>query len=555
MNTSMFITSLQQRINIIDAESWNPNYIVAIISGVVLAIAFQLILTALSVACGITAIGDLKKKYVKNRLNLDEDKNAVKEENEYSNDTDTGTPTAVKITTGFGIWSLITTSISLFAATAIALNFSLFGLNAANIAAGLVIWALFFILLFYMEMKIGSTIIGGLASTALSSFRTVSSKIKQTFETSDADKIDKVIDTTITKVRSEFDKSIDTSNIEKTIAKFFNKIEKKTPSYDQLIKDLESIASKSTTEVNQKASSGGTVRAIEKMIEKFDNDDSNKGKVEKLKSLLATVKERYNEGDDAYDSITNVITEVSDIDQKQIDDQVQKIESYLQTGDESSLDADNIKTQLSAIISNPSKSFNDIRKRFDKKTIIDLLDKNTSIEKSKIEKYAALIEDNIGNLRSTFTSDNSNDSSLQQSIESKIHAYLDSTGREELNYNGLKADLMKALNNPNESLSIIKNRIGMMDKQTLRALLTSSTNISDGDIDKVVDKIEEAKTDTLSQIKEIEKRANRKIENLKRKAVIKSENARMAAASASWWLVATSVISALAAIGGTAVTF
>lgn len=39
-----------------------------IIAGVILALAFQVILTAISVAAGITAIGDIKEKYVKAQL-------------------------------------------------------------------------------------------------------------------------------------------------------------------------------------------------------------------------------------------------------------------------------------------------------------------------------------------------------------------------------------------------------------------------------------------------------------------------------------------------------
>ena len=54
----------------------------------------------------------------------------------------------------------------------------------------------------------------------------------------------------------------------------------------------------------------------------------------------------------------------------------------------------------------------------------------------------------------------------------------------------------------------------------------------------------------LQKIEDIELEANRRIENVKRKAVIQAENTRKNAAAAAWWLVISAFVSAGAAIGG-----
>src|SRR5690606_30394136 len=84
------------------------HFFIAILDGVLLALGFQFILTARSVALGITAIGDLKESYVENKYKLKDD------------DDDDGMDTGTMITTGFGLWSVITVGLSLFGATALA---------------------------------------------------------------------------------------------------------------------------------------------------------------------------------------------------------------------------------------------------------------------------------------------------------------------------------------------------------------------------------------------------------------------------------------------------
>lgn len=111
-----------------------PHFFVAIVAGVLLALGFQFILTALSVALGITAIGDLKESYVENKYKLKDNDDE---------DDDDGMDMGTMITTGFGLWSVITVGLSLFGATALAINLSLIANPVIAITLGLVIWATF----------------------------------------------------------------------------------------------------------------------------------------------------------------------------------------------------------------------------------------------------------------------------------------------------------------------------------------------------------------------------------------------------------------------------
>ena len=83
-----------------------PQFLVALIAGVLMAFAFQLLLTNFSVAFGISAIGGSS-----NSSNSDESESLGS--------------TIRKIETAVGLWTLITVSIALFIACFLAVKLSL----------------------------------------------------------------------------------------------------------------------------------------------------------------------------------------------------------------------------------------------------------------------------------------------------------------------------------------------------------------------------------------------------------------------------------------------
>ncbi|MGB7393200.1 MAG: hypothetical protein WA913_02285 [Pricia sp.] len=166
-----------------------PSFFITIFSGLVLALVFQFLLTAVSIAAGVTAIGDVKKKFVKAQARpggSDKDRDQTFEQ-DYSSDT----PMGVKLSTAFGIWSVITTCIALFGATALALNLSTIESSNINAAIALVIWGLFFLILFYLEAKVARTLIGNLISTATSGLKASAGAISSMFSSSPETKMEK----------------------------------------------------------------------------------------------------------------------------------------------------------------------------------------------------------------------------------------------------------------------------------------------------------------------------------------------------------------------------
>ena len=540
-----------QEVDLITTTNWSPNYVVAIISGVILALAFQLILTALSIAIGISAVGDMKQKYVKNKVGSNyANENGVRDEYEFDQDYSSGTSLGVKITSAFGIWSVITTCLSLFAATAIAVRMSIVSIDGTDIATGLVIWALFFIILFYLEIRIANTVIGGLINTALSGLRGTTNAIKDALAPSDTSKMNKVIDSTVSRIRNEFSDAIDTSQINDTVNRFFETAERKIPDYDTLVNDLEGIANKSG-----KKSNAGKWIAIQQVISKLiDKNSSDSGKTRQLKSLLSTVQSKYAAGANTYDSLANVAEALTPAEREQIDGYYSDFKDYFSTTSDKGLDTKSIKETLEKLFKDPTilkTMFENNIKEINRESIVDLLDKNSSVERSRINEYADKVEEQINNLKSAYYEKYNGD--IVGSVETSIERFFNSTGKPEIRYNALKDDFSQALDNPKESLSIIKNRLSRMDSGTVKALLTNNQYISEDNLDQIVSQFELAKTTVSERVSTIQSEIDRSVENVKRKAVIKAEQTRRTAASAAWWLVITAILAACAAIGGSAI--
>lgn len=127
-----------------------PQFFIALLSGLILTFGFQLLLTNLSVAAGISYVGHSSSS------NSDDDGIGVR-----------------KIGIAFGLWTLITVSLALFFACLLAVKLSLYTSALLGAITGLVVWGTYFCLLFWVSSTTVGSLIGSVVRTATSSFQTL----------------------------------------------------------------------------------------------------------------------------------------------------------------------------------------------------------------------------------------------------------------------------------------------------------------------------------------------------------------------------------------------
>lgn len=534
---------------IVDAEmEIQPKFFLAIIGGVILAIVFQLIFTALSVAIGISSIGDLKQKFASRYSSkVEEEEDDYEFDQDYSGDAGL----AYKISTGFGIWSAITTSIALFLATYLAIKLSLVTTTETSITMALVIWGAFYLIMFYLESRIVNSTIGSLISTATAGLKYSVQGIKNLTKPSKRNEIESVVDHSIDKIKQELEVTIDESKINSVVSNFLNKIDNKIPDYETLKSDLETIAKKSKSK-----NTAGKWMAIQQVLTSAINknessSNADKSKTEKLKQLLNKVKSSYSSDNSLLENAASISSEFTDKDQSEIENLLRSFEERLKTISAENFDNINNDVTIKDLIKNPRLSYalaQEMIPNLSRQNLINILDQNTSLDKSKLEYYADKVDAFVADQKLQWNKDN--DNSYIRNFESTIASYLDSTNREELAYSELKRDVKRIFDNPQDSYNIVKGRVSSFDKETLKALLLTIPGLEQKHIDAIQQQFNTAHTETKGKLKQIKQKAKQQYEMSKRKAVIKAEQIRLTAASAAWWLVITAIVSGAASVGG-----
>lgn len=549
--SASFVTASQDLVVATDSALFDGNFFPTVIAGVILALAFQFILTALSVAMGLSSVGNLKEKYAESTQNLSKSgEDNYKEQ--HLNDVES--PITVKVTTGFGIWSVVTTCIALFLATMIALNLNGVITRDAVIANSLVIWALFFIILFYFEAKVAGTIVGGLISTATAGLKASGSAVQKLFTPSDAKKVDKLIKISVDRLRTEVN-DMDASAINETIENFVNKVDRKVPDYADLKNDLQQMSAESAG--SDPMATTAKWMALEKVVTTFSNSNTKinsadaKQKLNDVKRAIAEAKEAYQKGDGTADGVKNAVATLTATDKQQIEKKIASFKSTIINATPDGFDKDQVLDQLKTIINDPTVLSDAIKNKFkglDRQSIIDYLNENTALDRDQLNQYADKIEQSVQQVAAQF--DKENEDRITARMERRVAEYLNSTGRSELRYDDLKNDFVTAFNNPKDSLDVIKSRLNKLDGASVKALVTNNRFIDEAQIDKVSQSITDAKQYVADKIIEIEEKSIQQYKVVKRKAVIKAEHARKTASVAAWWLVITAVTSAAAAVAG-----
>ncbi|MGB7393199.1 MAG: hypothetical protein WA913_02280 [Pricia sp.] len=360
------------------------------------------------------------------------------------------------------------------------------------------------------------------------------------------------MDHTLQKVRSEFDKGFNTEKISSVLDNFLSKVDNKVPDYDNLKKDLENIAKKSSN-----SGSSGKWMGVQQSVNRFisehedSSDSQKKSKAKKLRETLNTINEKYKERDGGIEGAKNVVTELSSADEQEINNRTEQFKKYLSTSEASGFSEEKLDQAIKGMANHPKMTasiLSDQIKNLDRNNLIELLSFNTNLKKENLEKYSNQVSNAVHRVSKEFDSDN--DERLTQRIEAQVAGFFNSTGREELDYDRLKQDVQRIMDNPDESLSIIKGRLATFDEETLRAVVTNNKYVDDTQIDRIVHTISDGKKQVLDKISSIEHKAHEQIEIAKLKAVVQAEHARETAASAAWWLVLTAILSGVAAIGG-----
>jgi hypothetical protein len=222
------------------------------------------------------------------------------------------------------------------------------------------------------------------------------------------------------------------------------------------------------------------------------------------------------------------------------------LENYLRNTQKEELNPQGIKRDLQLLLQDPRAglgSLGDRASQFDRATFVALLSQRKDISEEEANQIADQLESTYRSLLEQVANVQKTVQSAIDSVLGKIRDYLNSLERPELNYESIQDDFRKLFDDPQAGFESLKHRLGQFDRGTLVAVLSSREDISEADVNRILDKIEETRNSVLHQAEQIQHEVQRRFHQVKEQAQRQAVETQKAAASAAWWLFGTAIVS------------
>ena len=247
--------------------------------------------------------------------------------------------------------------------------------------------------------------------------------------------------------------------------------------------------------------------ALKARLANFDRDT--------LTQLLAQRQEFSEEQiDDILDSVEGTWMQVVTAPQKlagkaqeQYDQATSEIADYLRKTGKPELNPKGIERDLSLLFNNPKLGSKAIRQRLaamDRDTLVQLLAQRRDLSEEDVNQVISDVQSTLRKIAKAPRRAAIRTQEKVQDFQSSIADYLRSTDKAELSPTGIKRDVDLLLNDPRAGAESLKDRLSHFDRSTLTALLTQRDDISEEDVNKVVDQILEVRDSVMSQLQKVQ---------------------------------------------------
>lgn len=563
-----------------------PQFFIALIAGVLMAFAFQFLLTNFTLAAGISS-----------------------GENPVDVDSDDSWGDAVReVESKVGLWALVTVNIALFIACFLAVKLTLINSVMLGAITGVVIWSAYFLLLLWVSSTAISSLVGSVANTASSGLqgvmgiaatalggRAVNAQVVNTVEAS------------VAAVRRELSSAVDPTRVRDTVQDYLADLQVPKLDLKQIRTDFENLLTSSElrsltdNDVLQNVNRQTFVDLISSRTDLSKQDvnriaDQLEGAwqqvlgsqqqpdiqsqllnflqsatPEELRSnqlseklgQLVGVGASKSEGSNGSDGgngkglmertlelgisalVGRVLsrTDLSDVDVEKISQQLQQfkekaksvssnvadrlpgqsfntigadVENYLLNSQPWHLNRETIKQEFKDVIYDLEAAPKAVRQqleRLNRDAFVKVLESRGNFTSDQIADIADQLEEIRKEVLETIQGAESEEQS--QDFRSRIENYLGSTGKEELNPEGIEQDFKALLDDPEAGIDALSRRFSQFDRDTLMQLLSQREDFSQEEAEQLIGQLESTRDRVLSQAQELQDQGKSKADELR----------------------------------------
>ncbi|MBD2415270.1 hypothetical protein FACHB389_23555 [Nostoc calcicola FACHB-389] len=562
-----------------------PKFWVALLAGVSIAFALQLLFTNFSVAVGISSW----------EIDSDDDEQSESVGKKIR-----------KVQAKIGFWALITASIALFIASFLAVKLSLVQNAFLGAVIGVVIWSIYFSLMIWFGSSAVGSLIGSIASTVTSGFQAlfgtattgISANTAKQQLVSTAEEVTAAVRRELTsgfdpesirntlqsslagvqlpkldlkEIRNQFDRLIQDTDLQSVANSdllqnvnrqtFVDLISDRT---DLSKEDLNRIVDQLESAWQQALNRKNPTQQVISLLKSASPEELNSEKLgERLQELVTVgggngvikqavrygltaavpaVLDRVNLSDIDVNKITTQLQKlkekVQDVDVEEITEQLQKFREQatarLPISLENTIKADvedyilnsfpwhfnriTLKEEFKEVIYDVNANPTTVRRELEEinqEYFVNLLKQRDDISEARVTEIAEQMESDRQEVLETVKQAEVREKG--QDFRSRIEDYLRSTGKEELNPEGIERDFGKLLEDPQAGFEDLSNRFGQFDRDTFVQLLQQRQDISEEEANNIVSQLERNRDNILNRAKELQEQAKAKADELRQK--------------------------------------
>ncbi len=177
-----------------------------------------------------------------------------------------------------------------------------------------------------------------------------------------------------------------------------------------------------------------------------------------------------------------------------------RVENYLRSTGKDELNPDAIGRDFQTLLEDPEAGIDALGDRlsqFDRSTLEQLLSQRQDISAEESNQIINQLESTRDRVLSQARELQDRLQVEAQALRRKVEDYLRNTNKDELNPEGIERDLRTLLDDPQAGLSALRGRLSQFDRDTLVQLLSQRQDLSEQQVNQVLDQIESVRDSIL----------------------------------------------------------
>jgi nucleoid DNA-binding protein len=446
-----------------------PQFFISLLSGLVLAFGFQLLLTNLSVAAGISYVGRSSSSH------------------------SSSGPSAGKISTALGIWTLITVSLALFFACWLAVKLSLYNSALLGAITGLVIWGTYFSLLFWVSSTTVGSLIGSVVKTATASFNALVGTATAAFGARAAgNQMVETAESVAAAIRKELAQTLDDDDLRDSLSEYVSTL--RSPQLDT--SDLETEFEQLLKESNVANSADYDTlsqldrTSFEKLVS--SRTDLSRQEVKRVANQLYSTWHRTLNQASGRNSLTELVDYVKTAgsDEKLVDRLNERLDQFLDEyrrrghSESSGALSQGFNALLGVVMGR-----------------VDLSDLDVEKVRGQVKQVQSQLVDQGGKLARQFENTETRYSVVRADVEN----YLLNTYPWQLRSEELKTQFRKLLHDAKADQGVLRREIAALSRSDFESLLESRGLLTLEEIDRTASQLEQVRAEVLKEVTDIDR--------------------------------------------------